>query len=144
MAVCVSPFFPTLDSYVLTHCVEISLFFLPSPGMALTTSLPFWFCGKHIRLSSVVFFCCCVCASWFILIYLGFCFYRFFFLFSLFSSDTYKCGYSHTEQMKNDHTQTYEQLLREYWTRREAIRREEGRLQELQRVILHVHNVLWK
>ncbi|RHW72345.1 hypothetical protein DPX39_050017600 [Trypanosoma brucei equiperdum] len=37
----------------------------------------------------------------------------------------------------------YELLLKEYWTRRELIRREEGRLHQLQRIILQVHNLLW-
>lgn len=37
-----------------------------------------------------------------------------------------------------------EKLTQEYWSLREEVRKDEGRLQELQTLVLALHNVLWK
>lgn len=39
---------------------------------------------------------------------------------------------------------SYSLLVRHYWKLREEVRRDEGRLTELQRVILFLHNSVWK
>lgn len=37
-----------------------------------------------------------------------------------------------------------EELTRKYWNLREEVRRDEGRLQELNNLIRLIHNVAWK